>query len=331
MLVGGQFAIATPLLVIAGLLLASLNELKRVDLGFDTPTCSPARSACPPHSIEEPGRVDAFWDELRRASRPLPGVTGVAFSDGRPPNDVGNMNNFDLEETPAPPAMSQPAHRGSRYHRSTSACSDSRWLEGRLLNDRDGLADGPSVVVVDRAWAKRFFPDSSAVGKRLHGGGCTACPWTTVVGVVSDVKYEGLDRPDEGTVYTPISDRPFTFPIETGTSRFRYLVLRTSAAPATMLPSVRHALSARWIPGCRSPALRRSTSWSRSRCRGRSPCRLLVGAFAVIALALSLFGVYGMMVYYVQQHLKEISIRLALGGSAAIVLRLIVGNGMESC
>ena len=58
--------------------------------------------------------------------------------------------------------------------------------------------------MVDRAWARRFFPNESAVGKRLRQGGCTTCPWTTVVGVVSDVKYDGIAQPNDGTVYTPL-------------------------------------------------------------------------------------------------------------------------------
>ena len=196
------------------------------------------------------------------------------------------------------------------------------------MTDRDGVADGPSVVVVDRAWARRFFPDGSAVGKRLRGGGCTACPWTTVVGVVSDVKYEGLDRPDEGTVYTPIAERPLTFPIETGTARFRYLVVRTGAAPSTVLPSVRHVIRTLdpELPFSSVATIDELIAESLQRPRSLS---LLVGAFALTALALSLFGIYGMMAYYVQQHLKEISIRLALGGTSGAVLRLIVGHGMR--
>jgi putative ABC transport system permease protein len=201
-------------------------------------------------------------------------------------------------------------------------------LEGRLFDDRDGLADGPSVVVVDRAWATRFFPHGSAVGKRLRSGGCTTCPWTTVVGVVSDVKYDGLHRPDEGSVYTPITDRPLTFPIESGTSRFRYLVLRTSAAPETVLPSVRHVLRRLdvGLPFSSVATIDELIAQSLQRPRSLS---LLVGGFAITALVLSLFGIYGMMAYYVQQQLKEISIRLALGGSAGVVLRLIVGHGMR--
>ena len=108
-LVGSQFAVATPLLIVAGLLLASLNELRQVDWVSTAATCSPARFACQPRSIEEPGRIASFWGEFKRRAEALPGVSGVAFADGRPPQGVGNLNNFDLEEFPTPPGQSQPA------------------------------------------------------------------------------------------------------------------------------------------------------------------------------------------------------------------------------
>ena len=81
--------------------------------------------------------------------------------------------------------------------------------------------------MVDWAWALRFFPGRSAVGKRFREGGCTTCPWTTVVGVVSEVKYAGLDKPDQGTVYWPLSG-----------SLSRYLVVRTHGAPGAILSAL---------------------------------------------------------------------------------------------
>ncbi len=74
-------------------------------------------------------------------------------------------------------------------------------LAGRGFDERDELGSAPGVVVVDRAWAERFFPGGNPVGKRLHEGGSQE--WTTVVGVVSEVKYGGLDEPEQGTVYWP--------------------------------------------------------------------------------------------------------------------------------
>ena len=200
-LVASQFAIATPLLVGAGLLLVSLNELRRVDLGFDTRNMLTGAIQLPAAQYADSASI-VFWDELKRRVAALPGVSAVAFADGRPPDDVSDFNNFDLEDQPTPAGQSQPVTPWVGVTPEYFGVLGLPLLEGRLLDERDVRAEDLEAVVVDRAWAKRFFPNESAVGKRLRSGGCTQCPWTTVVGVVSEVKYAGLDRPDEGTVYT---------------------------------------------------------------------------------------------------------------------------------
>ena len=134
---------------------------------------------------------------------------------------------------------------------------------------------------------------------------------------MSEVKYAGLDKPDQGTVYWPMSG-----------SLSRFLVVRTHTDPLTVLPGVRQVVreldpsaplsNVATIDELVAQSLERPQSLS-----------LLVGGFAVVALALSVVGIYGVMAYYVQQHLKDISIRMALGGSSADVLRLIVGQGMK--
>ena len=123
-------------------------------------------------------------------------MTGVAFADGRPPNNVDNFNNFDLEDSPTPPGQSQPVTPWVAVTPEYFRALGLKLLEGRLFDERDALRPDLETVVVDRAWARRFFPGASAIGKRLHEGGCTSCPWTTVVGIVSEVKYAGLDQPD---------------------------------------------------------------------------------------------------------------------------------------
>jgi putative ABC transport system permease protein len=316
-LVGSQFAIATPLLVVAGLLLGSLNELRRVDLGFDSRNLLTGSIQLPAAQYREPGHVASFWDEFRRHLDAHPGISGVAFADGRPPNDVNNFNNFDLEDFPTPPGQSQPVTPWVAVTPEYFRVLGLTLVEGRLLDERDARGPDIEAVVVDRAWAKRFFPNEGAVGKRFREGGCTRCPWTTVVGVVSEVKYAGLDKPDQGTVYSPMG----------AGSRFRRLVLRTATEPLTVLPAVRQILreldpslplsSVATIDDLVAQSLQRPQSLS-----------LLVAGFAIVALVLSIIGIYGVMAYYVQQHSKDIGIRLALGGSPADVLRLIVGQGM---
>ena len=315
-LVGSQFAIATPLLVVAGLLLLSLNGLRHVDLGFDGRNIVTGSIRLPAASYRQPESAQTFWDELKRRVDALPGVSGLAFADGRPPAEVNNINNFDLEDFPTQSGQSQPATPWLAVTPDYFRVLGLRLLEGRLLDERDAQRPNLETVVVDRAWAKRFFPNQSAVGKRFKEGGCTSCPWTSVVGVVSEVKYLGLDKPDEGTVYAPFSG-----------SLSRYLVLRSGADPTTVLSAVRHVVRELDPAAPLSSVATVDELVAQSLQRPRS-LSLLIASFATVALVLSIVGIYGVMAYYVQQHTKDIGIRLALGAKSGDVARLIVGQGM---
>ena len=318
-LVASQFAIATPLLIVAGLLLASLNQLKNVDLGFDHRNVITGSVRLPAAQYEDPGRVKQFWDELARRVTALPGVVGVAFTDGLPPDGVGNINNFDLEDVPTTAGQSQPVSAWLATTPEYFRVLGLTLLEGRLLEERDALTQNLESVVVDRAWARRFFPAGSAVGKRFREGGCTTCPWTSVVGVVSEVKYLGLDKPDDGTVYSPIR----------GTEELaRFLVVRTHADPSGVLPALRRTVR-ELDPSAPLSAVATMDDLIAQSVEGPQSMSLLVATFALVALVLSVVGIYGVMGYYVQQHIKEISIRMALGGSSADILRLVVGQGMR--
>jgi predicted permease len=315
-LVGTQFAIATPLLMVAVLLLASLRELGRVDVGFDTRHLLSGAVSVPAARYPDPARVTAFWDELRRRVAALPGVSSVAFSDGRPPDDVGNFNNFDLEDAPAP--QSPPVAPWVAVSPEYFALLGLSLLDGRTLDETDARRPELEAVVVDRAWARRFFPNGRAVGKRFREGGCTTCAWTTVVGVVSNVKYAGLNRPDEGAVYWPM-------PLD---SRERFLLVRTAADPETTVPSIRQVLR-RLDPEIPLSAVTTIDDLVAQSLEGPRSLAALVGAFAIVALLLSVVGIYGVMAYYVEHHARDISIRLVLGGTPRTVLRLILGRGMS--
>jgi predicted permease len=322
-LIGSQFAVATPLLIVAGLLIGSLNQLRHVDLGFDSHNILTGGILLPPTLYRDSAQVIVFWSELRRRVAALPGVTAVAFTDSRPPEDAGNQNNFDLEAAPTPPEQSQPVTTWVAVTPEYFSLLGMRLVQGRLLNGDDN-GDGPPVIVVDQAWASRFFPGQSAVGKRLQSGGCTTCPLTTIVGIVSNVMYDGLDRGNQGTVYTPIPERGTS----AGSSRSRYLVLRTGTDPAAVLPAVRQTIRAidSSLPFSRVATIDDLVAGALQTPRALS---LLVGALALVAIILSAVGIYGVMAHYVQQHAKDISIRLALGGRPLSVLRLIVGRGMR--
>jgi predicted permease len=317
-LVAAQFAIATPLLIVAGLLLASLNELKSVDLGFDHREVITGSVRLPVAVYQDPGQVRVFWDELTRRVAAVPGVAGVAFADGLPPDGVDNLNNFDLEDFPTPPGGSQPVTPWVAVTPEYFRVLGLRVFEGRLLEARDGRTENLESVVVDRAWARRFFPNGSVVGKRFREGGCTTCPWISVVGVVSEVKYLGLGRPDDGTVYAPMPEGGLT----------RFLLVRAHADPPTLLPALQRAVREADPSAPLSNVATMDERVAQSLERPQS-LSLLVAAFALVALVLSVVGIYGVMGYYVQDHVKDISIRMALGGRSADVLRLVMADGMR--
>jgi putative ABC transport system permease protein len=315
-LVASQFALSTPLLIVAALLLVSLNQLKQVDLGFDRTHMVTGSVQLPAALYRDQAHVTSYWDELARRLSAVPGVAAAAFADSLPPETAYNINNFDLEERPTTEGQSQPATPWVAATPDYFRALGLKPLEGRLLEERDAQTENLESVVVDRAWAHRFFPGASAIGKRFKEGGCTACPWTTVVGVVKDVKYSGLNQPDPGTVYSPMAG---------GLSRF--VVIRTRTDPRGVVPSLRQAVRS-LDPNVALTSLATADDLVAQSLERPTSLSILVGSFAIVALILSIVGIYGVMSYYVMDNRREISIRLALGGTAPDVLRLVVGRGM---
>jgi len=115
----------------------------------------------PPAQYTDPGRTRALWEEMVRRAEALPGVVAAGFADGRPAGNVGNQNNFDLEDHPTPPGQSQPITPWIAVTPGYFRAIGLTLLEGRVLDDRDALRPNLETVVVDRAWARRFFPTAA--------------------------------------------------------------------------------------------------------------------------------------------------------------------------
>ncbi len=315
-LVVTQFAVAAPLLVGAGLLIGTLANLQRVDPGFSTQGVLTAAISLPAATYPERSDVTSFWDEALARIEALPGVRAAAFADGRPPGQINQINNFDLLDQRTPPNESQPATPWVGTTPGYFELLGIPLLEGRVFDDGDNTA--PPVAIVDEAWARRFYPNESALGRQFYSGGSTTNP-RTVVGVVGNVKLMGLDAPEEGTVYWPLAR---------STARFRFVIVRTSTDAMSVFPSVRqviHDLDAS-LPLSNVATVEELYANSLDTPRYLT---ILVTAFAVVALLLSVIGIYGVMSYFVQQHTKDIGIRIALGSGRSNVIRMIVGQGMR--
>jgi putative ABC transport system permease protein len=313
-LVAAEFALATPLIVAAVLVMASLDRLSRVSVGIDMERVLTAAVSLSSARYSRDSDREAFWDRTIERLAALPGVEAVALSDSRPPDGAGQTNNFDLEDRPTPAGQNQPLCTWVGASPGFFKAAGLALERGRLLDERS-LQD--NVVVVDRAWADRFFPGEEALGRRFKDGGCTTCPWTTVVGVVGTVKWIGLEVPDPGTVYFPFVDLPNA-----------YFLLRTAGDPSSLAPELFKVVR-ELDPGLALTNVATGEELVSESLAAPRYLSVLVGVFALAALLLSVVGIYGVMAYFVQQHTRDIGIRLALGGEPSHVRLMVVLHGLR--
>ena len=316
-LVAAEFALALPLLVGAGLLLESLVRLQRVDPGFDPRGVLTARVSLPAVGYDERVRMQRFWDDALRAVATIPGVASVGLTSSLPPDNGGDSNNFDVVERPVAPGTAEPVAPWSWVTPELLPTLGVRLVEGRLLAATDDSA-APPVVVVSRAFAERHLPGQRAVGKRLVVGGCRECEPSTIVGVVEDVKYEGLAGSGVAA-YEPVRQGPRPTSL--------HLVVRTTVAPTSVVGAIREQLRA-----LDPDVPLRDVATMEDRLAGSiaTPRRLawLLGGFAAAAAALAALGVFGVMSYAVAQQRREIGVRLALGADTTSVVGMVVRRGM---
>jgi putative ABC transport system permease protein len=311
-----EFALALPLLLGAGLLLKSFLKLQQVDPGFDPIGVGTVNLGLPAVRYPNDTVRMVFWNQILQRVAETPGVLAAGISTTLPPNNGGDVNNFDLIAHPVAPGGNQPVAPWAWVSNGYFTAMGIPLLEGRLFTPADSAA-APPVVVVSRAWAQRYFPGEPVLGQQLIEGGCTECPRTTIVGVVGDVHYLGLDTPAEG-VYAPL--------VQTSV-RGASLVFRSRGAPGTLFSALRTKVAAL------DPELPFAGSLLRDALEASlaDPRRwtAVLSAFAAVALLLAGLGIFGLMSYVVRQRRREIGVRIALGAQPGDVTRMIVARGMR--
>ncbi|HKE90551.1 MAG TPA: ADOP family duplicated permease [Gemmatimonadales bacterium] len=315
----GEFALALPLLAVAGLLLNSFLRLQSVDPGFALEPVATARISLPVARYGNDTVLAEFWTRMLPALGNLGGATLVSLGDALPPDPRQNFNqnNFDLIDHPVGEGRPQSVSSWITVTRGYFGTLGVPLLEGRLFTPAD-TGTSPPVVVVSRAWARHYFSGEDAVGRQMIEGGCVTCPRTTIVGVVGDVRYDGLALPGEA-VYAPMEQGAWR--------RTLFLFVRTHGTGTAALPAIRAALLAvdAGVSIDQPQAMREVVEGSID--QPRHLATLLLG-FAVAALALAAVGIFGLLSYIVASRRREIGVRMALGADARAVVGMIVGRGL---
>src|SRR3989442_914753 len=182
-LVVSEFALALPLLIGAGLLLNSFLRLQRVGPGFDPSGVYGLAVSLPAGRYATPADVKTFWRRVEARAAEADGVTAAGLAGSLPPDNFGDVNNFDLLDKPVPAGTAQHLAPWSAVSPGFFAAMGIPLLDGRLITPGDS-ATAPPVVVVSRAWAATYYPNESPIGKQLYSGGCTSSPPTPASGVV---------------------------------------------------------------------------------------------------------------------------------------------------
>ena len=322
-LVVAEVAFAMVLVIGAGLMGKSFLALYQVDTGFNPQNLLAVQFSIdtsrhpspnvPAGQTPPAGNYGQYYQDVIEKVRTLPGVVSVAAVKDPPFRGNGERNGFNIPGRPVPAGEDPPSatviHVSYGYFSTIGASIDGREY---TVQDRIGA---PFVVVVNNAFARRFFPGERAVGKKLLMGGRAP---VDIIGVVNDIRQVAMSEPAQPTIYL--------HNLQNGRSKTT-IVARTAGEPLAMANSIRQAI---WSLDSEQ-AITTVFTFDDAVSRALAAPRLLVvllTSFGLVGLVLGAVGVYGILSAVVNERRREIGVRLALGASPGRVQSMIVRRGL---
>ena len=320
-----EVAVALILLSSALLMVSSLQELARVDLGLNITNVLTQRIFLPATTYNAE-RALRFHRQAMEQVAAIPGVAQVAMGSNLPLNRLGMQAPFDLESAPVRATGEMP---GAGYVTVTPGFFGLLKVPlraGREFADSDS-ENAPGVAVVNAAFADRYFPNGDAVGNRvrlskpvLGTNGFGPIEYVQIVGVVGNVTLEEVGATPIPTIYAPVAQNVW--------STAHWMTIKTSGDPTRLAASVRNAIMAldTTQPLDASTSLQGSLNAQFAEPQFQSR---LMGGFALLAMGLAIVGIYGVNSYTVSQRQREIGIRLALGATDTSILFDLLIRGLQ--
>jgi putative ABC transport system permease protein len=329
LLVTTEVALSIVLLVGCGLMVRSLRNLLKIDLGFVPARALTFAVGFPDEKYPTTAQNRAFYRTLLERLAALPGVEAAGAVHNRPlEGPIGSDNWVSVEGQPLDWDSVSKNSLSVNWEAVTPdyfRAVGTRLVEGRPFSEYD-TADASKVAIVSRSLARRGWPGESPIGKRLHtypakselkDGVIVNVEWQTVVGVVEDARYRGIQNPrlDVFLPYTQVTDALY------------HVVVRTRGDPLALAGAVREQVRALDADA----GVGELTTMQRLVDRALTPWRFasaLLGGFALAALLLTATGLFAVLHHFVSGRTREIAIRMALGADPGRVRRFVLSQGL---
>jgi predicted permease len=316
-LIVGELCLTFVLLVGTGLLLKSIGRLRQVSVGFTPQGITTAAASLPPTQYKTDAQLVTFWREVVQRIESQPGIQTAAIAYPIPFIGAQQAGSFEIEGHPAAPGS--PGPHGDNGYVSPGYLKALRipLLEGRFFGEQDQQGSEP-VVVIDETLAKQYWPGQDPVGQHIRRG--SRDRWATVIGVVGHTKRNNLGSDSgKGVYYYSVFQQP-------GPTMF--ILARGSTTAAARASAIRDAVAS---IDAAQPVYDVKTM--RERVAASLAPRVfvveLLALFGGIALALAIFGLYGVLAYAVAQRSHEIGIRMALGATRDRVLNSVLFSSLR--
>jgi predicted permease len=313
--IGLETAIAVLLLIESGLLIKSFVKASETNPGFQTDHLITLEISLPELRYSRPGTVGPFVYNAVERIRSIPGVRAAAIGTNLPFLGSG-LSSILIEGRPASKDLDSQFVQFNGVSPGYFRTLQIPIVSGRDFNFRD-TANSVPVVVINQAFARRFFAGQNPIGQHLAYS-ADHPHWKEIIGVVADVRQHGVESGAVPEVFTPLAQDQF---------KWLAIVARTNGDPLSFTKAIQaqvHQVDpelAVFLPRTMEQIITRELGW-------RAFHTSLLIVFAFIAITLACIGIYAVVAYSVTQRVNEIGVRIALGAEKSDILRMIVRQGV---